>query len=174
MGAKRYGPIVCIVAGCGKRGHHRKMCANHYRRWRVYGDVNHVFVRPPRYNADGGNYRITRREDGTQDWDHIIKAEKALGRTLPEGAEVHHVNFDRSDNSPGNLVICPSNRYHRLLHRRGNAYDACGDANYLKCGRCKRYDDPSKLTVIADGRCYHNDCNNAAARAYRAAIRSDR
>lgn len=45
-------------------------------------------------------------------------AARALGRALPEGAEVHHLNGDHNDNRPCNLVICQDAEYHDLLHRR--------------------------------------------------------
>ena len=54
-------------------------------------------------------------------YEHILVAEKALGRRLPKGAVVHHANKKRSDNTPTNLVICPNETYHRLLHRRMKA-----------------------------------------------------
>lgn len=46
------------------------------------------------------------RASSTKQYVHILVAEKALGRTLPKGAEVHHVNEDRADNRNTNLVIC--------------------------------------------------------------------
>lgn len=49
---------------------------------------------------------------------HILKAEKALGHPLPDGAEIHHLNLDHRDDGPGNLVVCPDHAYHLLLHRR--------------------------------------------------------
>lgn len=47
---------------------------------------------------------------------HVLLAERAIGRPLPAGAVVHHVNGDRGDNSRGNLVILQNNAEHARLH----------------------------------------------------------
>jgi hypothetical protein len=48
---------------------------------------------------------------------HRIVAEKALGRKLKIDEEVHHIDGDKMNASPGNLLIC-SSRYHKELHQR--------------------------------------------------------
>ena len=50
--------------------------------------------------------------------EHVLKAERALGRSIPQGAQVHHVDGNSHNNANANLVICDSAAYHRLLHYR--------------------------------------------------------
>src|SRR5438876_9285777 len=48
---------------------------------------------------------------------HRQRAENALGKPLPPGAEVHHPDEDPW-NPNARLVICESASYHKLLHIR--------------------------------------------------------
>jgi HNH endonuclease len=52
---------------------------------------------------------------------HVLVAEKALGKPLPKGAIVHHVDGNTLNNAPSNLVICQDQAYHCLLHKRQRA-----------------------------------------------------
>jgi len=90
-------------------------------------------------------------------FEHVLVAEKALGRYLPDGAEVHHVNEQRDDNRSGNLVICENASYHILLHTRAKAYAACGHASWRRCTFCKSY---SPTDEMKPHRClyYHQEC----------------
>ena len=73
--------------------------------------------------------------------EHIVICEKALGKRLPKGAQIHHVDGDKSNNTPSNLVICQDQAYHSLLHVRQAARAACGNANWRRCVYCQKYDD---------------------------------
>lgn len=72
---------------------------------------------------------------------HVAIAETALGKRLPRGAEVHHVDGDKDNNRNANLVICQDNTYHKLLHIRAEVVRAGGNPNTNRvcrpCGQCK-------------------------------------
>lgn len=91
------------------------------------------------------------RNDSRREYAHILVAEKALGKRLPKGVEVHHVNEDKDDNRPDNLVICPSQKYHALLHMRMRAVASGFPAHYRSCSICKKFDDPAKMYVKPSG-----------------------
>lgn len=91
-------------------------------------------------------------------YEHILVAEAAVGRLLPVTAPVHHVNEQRDDNRPANLVICEDDAYHKLLHRRQRALDESGHADWLKCRFCKQYDAPQRLYVNPRGFGQHREC----------------
>lgn len=95
-------------------------------------------------------------------WQHV--AENALGRTLPSSVQVHHVDGDKSNNKNSNLVICPNQAYHNLLHLRTDAINNGAPAYFRKCPYCKLYDDPENMLNIQvdeyrpSGTCIHREC----------------
>lgn len=78
------------------------------------------------------------RSRGGHVFEHLLVAEKALGRPIPKGVEVHHVDENRSNNTNANLVICNDKVYHKLLHIRKKVFEAGGSPSKdFICRRCK-------------------------------------
>lgn len=103
------------------------------------------------------NGYVRRMENYVAKLEHIRVAERAVGHKLAAGVEVHHVNGVRSDNRPCNLVVCPDAMYHRLLHKRTEALEACGHADWRKCRFCKTWDAPGNLFINASN-VHHRAC----------------
>lgn len=118
-------------------------CAMHAKGYRLVSSPGH-----PRADSKG---RVL---------EHVLVAERALGKPLPRGAEVHHVDENPANNASANLVICPDTGYHKLLHRRARAFALCGDPSARWCSYCKSYGNQDD---IRGGRkpgekTYHNSC----------------
>lgn len=97
--------------------------------------------------------------NGKRVFDHIAVAEKAFGGPLPTGTVVHHIDENPLNNDPTNLVICPDASYHRLLHYRMRAMDACGDPDKKQCLFCKSWDSPDNVTYNKASQVYfHKPC----------------
>lgn len=107
---------------------------------------------------EGNGYFKVRRA-GKQVREHVAVVEAVLGKPLPKGAVVHHANGDRSKNENSNLVVCPDDAYHFLLHQRMRALDACGNANWIKCWVCKQYSPPDQI-VVNGKNTHHRACIN--------------
>lgn len=107
---------ICAVDGCSRKAS-GKYCGTHAARLRRYGRL-HLTRRENGLGNIGKNGYVDMHVDGRRVYEHVLVAEKALGKKLPHGAVAHHVNRNRADNRPSNLVICPNEKYHRLLHKR--------------------------------------------------------
>jgi len=132
----------------------KKLSESHAWKGGVHYSYGYRMIRAPLH---------PRTKEGVYVWEHLLIAEKALGRLLPAGAEIHHVNEIRDDNRNSNLVICDSSAYHKLLHRRLRAYQATGSVHGVKCKICRKWslpgEDPEMFTHgIKRIETYHRTC----------------
>lgn len=76
---------------------------------RTIATNGYVLVKAPTHpRADSRGYVL----------EHIIVAERKIGRALLPGEEVHHENACRTDNRPENLIVKASRSDHALAHRK--------------------------------------------------------
>lgn len=146
--------MCCLVTDCGNIVEARGWCQKHYLRWRKYGDPLQTATLNRRAPGEGSRSNGYARlpavgPRGTKHPGlvHRALAEKALGRKLTTDEVVHHINEDPLDNRPENLLIC-TRAYHKLLHTRMRAQEACGNPEYRKCLYCDMYDAPENMTLV--------------------------
>lgn len=124
---------VCDVDSCQELQYasNSPYCKKHYLRLYRFGRLHNIKngygESKVRHKAAGGYWEIN-DEEGRKIYEHVWLAEKALGKKLPSGAIVHHMNKDRGDNdTPFNLIVCPNQAYHLLLHKRMRDLGYIGD-----------------------------------------------
>ena len=141
---------VCSVDGCCKPADRRGWCTAHYMRWVRNGDPQggRFYPKSPPPILDSGGYMAYKGGPFRGKREHVVIAETALGKPLPEGDIVHHVDAVRTNNANTNLVVCQDQAYHSLLHMRAKAVAAGCPASWVRCRFCGGFADK------ADMQCY--------------------
>lgn len=95
--------------------------------------------------------------------EHLLIAERVLGKPLSSSNVMHHINGNKEDNRNSNLVICEDRGYHNTLHRRTLAHKAGFPCHWRKCYLCGEYDSPENLFIYCwsgGSYAYHRKCKN--------------
>jgi hypothetical protein len=118
-------PKKCCVEGCanttqkGANG----MCGMHAQRVRRYGDPNYVTPEAQRRanNRAAMLARVTevkpttyRKLNGRHE--HRVIAEQMLARPLNRNEIVHHIDGNKHNNDPSNLLVMTQSEHVRLHH----------------------------------------------------------
>lgn len=149
-----HAPMGCKVEGCAGKHAAQGLCSMHYQRLRKHGATGGCETQMPGTYVSAYGYRFINGQP-----EHVQVAERALGKRMPPGAIVHHINEDTLDNRKENLVICQDRAYHNLIHARMRALSATGNADWMLCPFCGNYDDRKNLYVYPNrNAAKHREC----------------
>lgn len=110
------------------------------------------------YIAVVSDDKLETAEFDDYEYEHRVVAEEMLDRPLKEGEQVHHLDENRENNSPDNLLVL-SGPMHAKLHTWLNKNIITPKPEYAKriergCVRCKMCDKPIDHTMTYCS----NDC----------------
>ena len=93
---------------------------------------------------------------------HRTVAEKALGRPLKSSELVHHIDENKTNNHPSNLLIC-DNTYHKLIHARMDMIkDGYSPDTHNYCSYHKEYHTRDRFSFSkTHWTGLHNTCREA-------------
>lgn len=83
-------------------------------------------------------------------YEHIVVAEKKIGRYLNKGETVHHINRIRDDNRQENLMVFKNSSDHMKIHTLST-----WSRKHNKCQRCHTEDRRHEAKGYCE-RCYKN------------------
>ena len=85
------------------------VCGSEFETWRkkTIGVCNNCMIETKRMidqNINSKEYK-TSSSSGLDAWQHRVMAKQFYGADIPDGYVVHHVDCDKTNNSPSNLVL---------------------------------------------------------------------
>lgn len=110
MSRVKRGPLNPMFGRIASEATRRKLSAS-----RV-GARNHQWRGGRKLMKSGYVWR--RMPDGRQGYEHRLVMAEMLGRPLLRTEVVHHVDHDRQNNDPGNLMLFASHAEHAAYHAR--------------------------------------------------------
>jgi hypothetical protein len=110
---------ICLVENCEKDAFSKGYCQTHYKTVFKYGREFTIIGEKGLGTITKDGYREF-NINGERILEHVMIAEKALGRKLIKGEVIHHIDEDKLNNDPSNLFLCPSQAYHMFVHTQSN------------------------------------------------------
>lgn len=116
--------VYKTCSGCGLTLLRKRAHANRHERHfcskaclaKFHCGERHVSWQGGRWFDPDGYVRIN-TGNGKAKYEHVLIAERALGRPIRKGEVVHHINGNKQDNRNSNLLICSAS-YHHWLHQK--------------------------------------------------------
>lgn len=109
---------------------------------------------------------------------HVLIVEKKLGRLLKPEEVVHHVDEDKFNNDPDNLIVFKTKADHAAFHKgceailEGDAYWCPGKRSSLQCPICGNKKDRC-AAMCFDCRCKLNEKRNKIMRLEKTNTKTD-
>ena len=113
-------PQQCSIDGCDKPRSSHGMCGMHAQRFRRYGDP--YYITPEQQRRSNNRAAQLARFDAVKETtyrkrhgrhEHRVVAEQMIGRPLERGEIVHHIDGDKHNNDPSNLMVMTQNDHAR-------------------------------------------------------------
>src|SRR5262252_694293 len=119
----------CRVPDCPRPAIARGWCKHHWQRWKRTGDPLGHRPRPKGHGSFSNGYRML-SIDGTAVLEHRLVMSQILGRPLTRQEVVHHLDENRANNRPENLMLTTPAE-HSALHAK-----LFRNATHKECGQC--------------------------------------
>jgi len=134
----------CSHENCESPLKSKGLCAKHYNRQRRYGRLENIRREKGTFTISSHGYKVITK-NGEQVYSHIVKAEKALGKSLPKGAVVSFVGSEKDNTEKQNIVICENKAYSVYIKKREEALEATGNPRMRRCNTCGDWDFPQNM-----------------------------
>jgi hypothetical protein len=113
-------PGTCKIEGCDKPVDSHGMCGMHAQRVRRYGDPHYITPEQSR-RAKNRAAQLARVESVKETTyrkrhgrhEHRVVAEQMIGRPLERGEIVHHIDGNKHNNDPSNLMVMTQDHHIR-------------------------------------------------------------
>ena len=92
---------------CKKSFLQARSAGNRIVKKREHGNGHHVQIRTHGHPRSGRHNLV---------YEHVLVAEKKLGRFIKKTERVHHINCIKNDNRPENLFVCTNDVEHFKIH----------------------------------------------------------